>query len=67
MDSDSDYAKLEVSWAQMVFNWNFFKKFWPKICQIIMPTINNIWKGEIPPSRRYTFISLLLKKDKKIL
>lgn len=32
-----------------------------------MPVINNIWKGEIPPSWRHASISLLLKKDKNPL
>ena len=44
-----------------------YKKFWPEIHPILMPAINNILKGDIPPSWRYASVSLLLKKDKNPL
>lgn len=46
------------------FPLEFFKKFWPEIHPILMPTIKNILKDGIPPSWKQASISLLLKKDK---
>lgn len=42
----------------------FLKIFWPEIHPIFMPAINNILKGDTPPSWSYASISQLLKKDK---